>query len=77
MTFEDTDELRTFLRTIKTYDQFWDAKEPEFGDVQWKQVMDLLIADGASPDDILIGLKGAVVTSYTEEREARKPENLN
>lgn len=77
MTFTDTDELRAYLKTIKTYDQFWDAKEPSFTDVYAKYVFDDMIAKGADPADMLLSLKVAEVQEFVVNFEARQPHKLN
>jgi type I restriction-modification system DNA methylase subunit len=77
MTFKDTDELRAFLRTIKTYEQFWDAKEPTFSDVMAKRYFDWSIAQGDDPAEILIALKTCEVQQFSEEFEARQQDRLH
>ena len=76
-TFSDTDELRTFLRRIKTYEEFWDAKEPAFYDVQEKTVWDQLLKDGFDPDSVLRALKAGEVWAFVREREEREDHRLH
>jgi hypothetical protein len=76
-TFSDTDELRAFLRRIKTYEQFWDAKEPAFYDVEQKAFWDEQIAQGNDPDSILRALKAGEVWEFVREREERQDHRLH
>ena len=76
-TFSDTDKLRAFLRRIKTYDQFWDAKEPAFRDAQEKAVWDQLLKDGLDPDSVLRALKAGEVWAFVREREEREDHRLH
>lgn len=76
-TFSDTDELRAFLRRIKTYEEFWDAKEPEFHDAEEKAVWDQLLKDGFDPDSVLSALKAGEVWAFVREREERQDHRLH
>tara|TARA_R110002072_G_scaffold148598_1_gene296098 strand:- start:9108 stop:9398 length:291 start_codon:yes stop_codon:yes gene_type:complete len=76
-TFTDTDELRVFLRRIKTYEQFWDAKEPAFFDAEKKAHWDQLIADGHDPGSILRALKTGEVWAFVREREERRESRVH
>lgn len=78
MTFKDTDELRAFLRTIKTYEHFWRAKEPDFSDLRAKFFFDWRIAvHGDDADEILSALKSCEVQQFSQEFAARKKDRLH
>jgi len=63
-TFSDTDELRVSLRRFKTYEQFWDSKEPTFFDAEKKAHWDQRIADGHDPESILRALKTGEIWDF-------------
>jgi hypothetical protein len=77
----DTDELRDFLRTITSYDDFWRVKgerEPEYDDLAKKRFWDEVIrAEGRDPANILLALKQGEVQRFASEASARHPGNLN
>jgi len=75
--FTDTDELRVFLRRIKTYEEFWDAKEPAFFDADERAFWDRQIASGNDADSILRALKAGEIWAFVREREERQDERLH
>lgn len=78
MTFEDTDELRAILKTVKTYGHFWRAKEPHFGDMRAKFFFDWRIAaEDDDADEILSTLKSCEVQQFSQEFTARQKDRLN
>ena len=76
-TFTDTDELRAYLATITTYEDFWDAKEPAFHDVAVKTAWDALIAQGWSSSVALDALKAGEVWAFVREQDVRRADRLH
>ena len=75
--FDDSDDLRSFLRTIETYDQFWERKEPDLHDAAMKAAFDEMIRDGHDPQSLLRCLKNEVVRDFCAESEARLPDRVH
>ena len=78
--FKDTDELRIYLKTIKTYDEYWENKEPDFDDVLVKAVYDERMANNPelfTEEGVLLSLKQYEVRRFVEEQKARAKENLH
>ena len=79
-TFKDTDELRIYLKTIKTYDEYWDKKEPDVDDVIVKAVYDERMANNPelfTEEGVLLSLKQHEVRRFVEEQKARADKNLH
>jgi len=78
-TFKDTDELRIYLKTFKTYDDFWAGKEPDFDDVFIKTVYDKRIKNDPDIDldAVLLALKQHEVRRFVEEQKARSDTHLH
>ncbi|WP_074788298.1 hypothetical protein [Roseovarius tolerans] len=76
-TFTDTDELRVYLRRLKTYEQFWDAKEPAFFDAEKKAFWDGLIAEGWPSDSALYALKTGEIWAFVVEQGERRIRRLH
>lgn len=75
--FSDADELRAYLRTIKTYDEFWERKEPCLSDAAMKEFSDWHIRQGDDPDAILEALKCLAVEEFSAEFSARLPNRVH
>ena len=77
-TFEDTDQLRAYLATLKTYEEFWEKKEPDLFDAREKAWWDQAIATwGDNPDDYLEPLKQTEVRRFVREQQMRQGPALN
>jgi hypothetical protein len=74
----DTDELRAFLKTIATYDEWWSRKEPDFSDADEKAFWDAwIVRFSDDPQLVLEVLKQAEVRRFVREQTSRHPTNLN
>lgn len=70
--FKDADELRAFLKTITTYEQYWGTEPSDYADALKEVLDDTIERDCADPNDILDGLKMARVEIFSKKIKLKK-----
>lgn len=70
--YKDLDTLYDFLKSITSIEEFFEKKEPDFGDNVSRNYAEWAISNGDDPEHILSALKANERARYAEARKERE-----